>query len=104
MDAEMTRTALALDAAVAETAGVEAVYAARPLAARVVGRLADEPQPCAHVQVGRVGVDITVSIAVNARHDGAEVADRVAAGIRSAASSLPVERVRVRVSRLVTDP
>lgn len=107
MNVAHTADATTFDVAVQDVAGVEAVYAAGSLTARAAGRirgLADgEAHPSAHVQVRRGGADVTVSIGVDARRDCAEVADRVADVIRSSSSSVPVQRVRVRVSRLVAE-
>lgn len=95
--------AVRFDAAAEEVAGVRALYAARPLAVRLVGRMADAEQANSHVQEGPGGVDVTVAIGVDDSRDCADVAARVAAGIRSAPSDAPVATVRVRVARLIAE-
>jgi hypothetical protein len=102
MNLEMS-PALRFDAAAEEVAGVRALYAARPLAVRLAGQLADADPANSHVQEGPEGVDVTVSIGVDDSRDCADVAARVAAGVRAASPGVSVATVRVRVSRLIPE-
>jgi hypothetical protein len=104
METDAALTGLLVDSAAAQTAGVEEVYAARPLATRLLGGLAGAPEVRSHLQHRADGVDVTVSIGVSGEGDSAEVAQRVADSVRAAAGGTRVEHVHVRVSRLVRRP
>jgi hypothetical protein len=90
-----------VDHIVATVDGVRETYAAAPLAARAVRQLVDRNDALSVVRDD--GGRATVSIAVSALDDSADIAARVAEAVRRELPAVGAA-ITVRVSRLVIPP